>query len=125
MRRAREGEDVKRALKWTAINGAIAVAAWFGVHDGVTGAGNVLVFMVWLGLALSALSNTEAMQEHLAEKLAKRSMSRWIEVPYDCAMLGLLVWHGWWITSVAYILGCICTAGARSSAKERLAAAPA
>ncbi|ARU30891.1 hypothetical protein CAP31_03825 [Sulfuriferula sp. AH1] len=57
-----------RAVMWLAINGAFAAMLWFGFVEGVEGARNLSLFLVWASFIISWGMLVPDIQKELAKK---------------------------------------------------------
>ena len=99
-----------RLFTWMSLNGALVWCAWEGVNGNV-GAGRVLAFAAWLFAVVYWM--VAVAPKHVAAKaVAKgRSVPAWVSHGFDAAMIVFLVWHGWWLTGIAFVLLTIAEAG--------------
>lgn len=91
-----------RSIPWAVLNGGLAWCAWAGVH-GNEGAGNLLAFAAW---TFGVIQFTSGMGDSVKSSAAKkgRNIPAWLSHGVGSAMIGFLVWHGWWWTAIAYLL---------------------
>lgn len=99
------GDRMRRLVRlcwWAAINGGLAWCAWAGVH-GNEGAGRLLAFAAW---TFGIIQFVGGMSDDVKSSAAKkgRSIPAWLSHGTGTAMIGFLVWHGWWWTAIAYLL---------------------
>ncbi|OLP04468.1 hypothetical protein [Rhodoferax antarcticus] len=84
------------------MNGTFAALVWAATVQGVQGAGNIVVISVWMLLLTTPLMFIADLQAILASK--GRSVPAWVDVAFDLAMVSALLWHGWMVTGVAYLI---------------------
>jgi len=87
---------------WLAINGAFAAMLWFGFVEGVEGARNLSLFLVWASFIISWGMLVPDIQKELAKK--GRSAPKAMNVLYDLSVTFFLVWFGAWVSAVAYAM---------------------
>ena len=97
-----------RYLRWAFINGLLWWCAW-GAVTGSVGAGRVMVLTSWVLAILYLLiaCNTEGIKP-LKER--GRSTPSWLCHGCDVALILYLVWYGWWMTSIAWIISTLAVA---------------
>jgi len=86
------------------------VCLWFGLFHGVNGALNIGLFMAWLMFVCSFFLIKEEVADDVMKK--KRAWQIWRSTAFDVAGIAMLVWSGWWFTSVAVSWAAIVNAGA-------------
>ena len=91
-----------RLIKWAIFNGAFLWCAWIAV-EGNVGAGRLLAFAMWILAILFSLSTLNPEACKLIRKKG-RVVSAWMSYGCDLALIGLLVWHGWWWTGIAALI---------------------
>ena len=106
-----------RAFKWLLMNGTCAALLWFAVAGGVEGAQNILLVLVWLLLLITPLMWTADLQKTLAER--GRAVPAWLDGIFDLALVAVLLWHGWMLTGVAYLLHAWLSHGAWAQALRK------
>jgi hypothetical protein len=103
-------------FKWIVFNGVFLTLIWFGFFEGVEGAKNIALFMVWLTIAITsaALLNDDI--------LKGAASKRTVPIPLSCATYAIatsiLVWHGYIITGVIYFISTILFAGTLMKVKN-------
>lgn len=110
-----------KAMKWVICNGVFGTLAWLGV-TGLEGAGNVVVFFVWF-MAIASLITAKPQETDpakLAER-AKRNVPAVVSGTFHVFMVGLFIWHGWWLTGAAFVVYAAVTQGGCMSAQRKLA----
>lgn len=104
-----------KTLRWFVINGAVACLAYFGFIQGLDGAANVAMVILWLTIALSPF----VLMDKLADEL--RSRPEWfkaVDTVYDITMTVFLLWIGMMWTGVFYLIHTMLVAGARYSTRN-------
>ena len=91
-------------MKWIAMNALMAAALWWGLVEGVAGAKNVGLAMVWWVVVCSLATTGTEFRKELAKKEMFPSVPRWIDGGFDIAIAVLLLWHGLMITGIAYAI---------------------
>ena len=93
---------MKRILEWLAINTIFVIALYFALFENVIGAQRLVIFFTWF----TAISALMVMHPDTTATLRKtgRAIPAWIDAMYDAAVLGLLVWFGWWWTAIGYLI---------------------
>lgn len=114
-----------KAAKWVIFNGLLAACAWLGVN-GVGGAANVTIFLVWFLAVVSMLTllPADAKPEDLRRR-AERNVPAWVSGGFQAGMVVLFIWHGWWWTGVAFLIYALITQSMRETAGRKLAEAAA
>lgn len=96
---------MKRAMSaaiWLITNLAMGFILWVGIVDGIDGARNLGLFLVWAISILSITMLIPAVQEEISKK--GRSIPRPINIMFDFAIACFLAWHGYIVTSIAYAI---------------------
>lgn len=88
------------AALWFVMNGAFAALLWFGFVEGVEGAHNASLCLVWANFVLSWGMLVPGVRKELAKK--GRSVPAVMNVLYDLGVTFFLVWFGAWVSAVAY-----------------------
>lgn len=102
-------------IRWALINGAVAALAYFGFVQGVEGAANVAIVMLWLTIVISPLALSKEMMAGL------RQMPMWykaVDTAYDISMTVFLLWIGMMWTGVFYLIHMLILASVRYSKKQ-------
>lgn len=95
-----------QTLRYFFFQGAFLAAAWFATVEEHIGVGRVLIAYTWLmfvltGLVMVAAASLPDDQKHKAH-LKTSHTPAWIRTPVFIAQSGILVWHGWWWTAIAW-----------------------
>lgn len=101
---------MKRKLLWIIFNFGAAVLFWYGCIEGVQGAKNLLLFMVWFNFVVCWAILSDEVRKTIVEK--GRTFPAWFTVTFDIAMTAALVWVGMWATGTAYALSALLQNGA-------------
>jgi hypothetical protein len=112
-----------KSLRWALWNALFAVLVWLGLVEGVEGARNLTIFLVWVLFVLSLF----ALQKDVIKEMADKppSVPRWIDFTYDAAVLALIVWQGSWVLGIAYAIHMLAIAGMWSEVAKLKAGAGA
>lgn len=97
-----------RTLQALALHAATIVALYFGLVQGIDGAVNVGLFLVWAQfvIAMAGVSQYEKVK-HLD---VRHWPVQWLMWPFRLTTLALLVWYGHWLAGAACMLAIISTA---------------
>lgn len=101
-------EVTKVASRWTAFNALFWGLAVAGTMFGVPWAGNVVIFLVWLGLVLSISAYTLPLDKLDELIKAYKDFPKWfhnLALIVDIALACVFVANGWWITAIALMVG--------------------
>ncbi len=92
-----------KILKYIIVNGLLIsmLCLWF-IYD-ISGAKNVALFMIWSAVVTSFFICTETMVKYL-KKQGYPYVPRWIDVPFDFTIVGLLLWHGFFVTATFFFI---------------------
>lgn len=97
-------KKAKRGLLWMLVNGAFAVAVYYGIMEGHKGALNIIKFGVWWHFIVSISAYfSEDMQGTIHKK--GRSVWRWLDRGYDLLMTIFLAYSGWFFSATLWLLG--------------------
>ncbi len=107
-----------RLLKYIIGNGVLAAMLWLGTVEDIPGARNIAIFMAWFMFIVSLGMLSDRTVIKVAPKLINMPVLVWFDVVLDCVLLALMLWHGWWVTSVAFTMHCVLMAFGRNRAKE-------
>lgn len=91
-----------KALKWTIMNGIFALCGYYGIVEGVAGAGYVFWFMFWfcaVGTLLCATSK-DAIKK---VRQYGRSIPSSICISFDLCILFLVVWNHHYVAGAFYV----------------------
>lgn len=88
------------------INALFVICFYFGFVENVEGARNVALFYIWtiiaVVLTMAAYPDDEAKRIKKAKE--PNVMPRSIHITIQFAVLIGLLWYGWWITAVFYVI---------------------
>lgn len=101
-------------IRWALLNGAVAAFAYFGFVQGVEGAANVAMVMLWVTIAISPIAISEKISSELREQ---RYWYKVVDTAYDISMTVFLLWIGFMWTGVFYMIHMLLIAAARFSKK--------
>ena len=79
-------------VKWVLCNAVFAGFLVAGTVYGVGGAINVSIFYIWYLAIVSCSVLSVSMLKTLSEKKSWPSVPAWLDLAFDVAALGLLVW---------------------------------
>jgi len=94
---------MKKMLSWVLINSIFAVCGYYGLVEGVAGAGYIFWFMFWLCTIGAIICNFSSD----AIKVARRdgpSVPRWMDVVFDLGILFLVVWNHHYFAGAFYVI---------------------
>lgn len=96
---------MKRSIQPVLFHAILAFLTWYGFHQGVAGAANIVTFLLWLALVpIGILAMVGVCIGDVAIKAAaKPPFPRWAAFITRCTRwfcLLLLVWHGAWATAI-------------------------
>jgi hypothetical protein len=91
-----------RKSHWVAQNLIMTALLWLGVR-GSEGAANVFCFIVWLTLFCAVICFRDPHARELF-RTRGRSVPRWVDLVFSVGVTLALVYHGWFVTAIAYIL---------------------
>lgn len=95
-------KKIKRAAMWAANNAAFGYLLWLATFRKVEGAENVVVFWTWFLTIVSFAYLTDGVLSKMAE--IGPTVPAAIDVAFDLAVICTMVWYGWSITGMAYML---------------------
>ena len=110
-------KKIKRAAVWVATNAAFGYLLWLATAGKVDGAENVVVFWVWFLTIVSFAYLSDGVTSKMAE--LGRAVPAVIGAAFDIAVICVMVWHGWWLTSMAYTLHFVLLQTAWGLAKKK------
>lgn len=95
--------EISKLINWIVANGGIAALGTFAVITGHLGAARLSCFISWFCGSIQFLAsfNKEIVEKARAHRTP---ISPWISHLMDFPMIGMLVWHGWWWTAIAWVL---------------------
>lgn len=91
-----------RRVKWFLFNAVFFALLWAAVVEQIAGAKNIVLVVIWFFVLLTPLFFNKEIKKKLSEK--GRSVPAWLDGSSDVAVVGLLLWNGWMVTGVAYLL---------------------
>lgn len=97
-----------KRLRWALLNGILGAFVWFGVVQGHSGLGNVVVFYSWFCVVLAVVGAGVlflGVATNALSPLPPFSVPRWVDIGFDLTITGAMVWSGWMFTAMAYLLG--------------------
>ena len=92
----------KRVVKWFAINTFFCYCLYMAMIDDAKWAENIVVFIVWFFLIISALAYFNKEVRANCQKRG-RTIPIAIDGTYDAAITLIFVGYGWIPTAIAYI----------------------
>lgn len=100
---------MKRFLYWLVTQGTLAGLLWLALVENSEGAGRVVVVYVWVILVVSLILMTDSFHREAAKQSDQLGKPRagWfkgLDKLVDLSITGVLIWHGWWFTGVAYLV---------------------
>ena len=102
-------------IRWAIINGSIAPLAYFGFIEGVQGAANVAMVMLWLAICITPFALTDNITKMLQ---SKPQWKKHVATAYDIAMCFFLLWIGMMWTGVFYLIHSILISSVTYSEKK-------
>ena len=90
-----------KAIKWTAINGAMFACLWVGLNGYSQGVLNIGLFFTWFSILASLLLLSTDVREEME---ADYSVPQWVDVTFDVSVIMLLVFHGYMFTAGMYVV---------------------
>jgi hypothetical protein len=90
-----------RFLSYLVLNVIVACLLWFGLVEGVQGAQNLGLFIVWVLAVMSVFFVTDDVAKAVAAK--GFSAPYWFDLLFDLFIVGLLVWHSCYWSGSAYV----------------------
>lgn len=116
---------MQRAWKifyWLVVNAGLACLLYSALQ-GVSGAQNVYVALIWFVAVLATGTVSDDYVKDNAQQLRDRRVPQAFNNIANGLFLGVLVWHGWWLTAIAYGWGWICMEVSRDKAGKLLKSA--
>jgi hypothetical protein len=96
---------VKRFAQWFISRAILAACLWFGLVDGVQGARNVGIVMVWVFIVtVLVIASSRLVEQAAKNPEIAPAVPMWFNVSFDFTIAGFLVWHGFIATGVTYLL---------------------
>ena len=102
-------------IRWAIINGSIAALAYCGFVEGVQGAANVAMVMLWLAICITPFALTDNITKMLQ---SKKQWEKHVDTVYDFSMCFFLLWIGMMWTGVFYLIHSILTAAVMYGVKK-------
>jgi len=87
---------------------ALVYLLYLGLHQGVEGAKNVALFLVWLAGIVGMLASLAA--DEIRKKQTGKRTPKSLFWAVALAVLGMLLWHGYIVTAVFWLIGKLCAA---------------
>lgn len=110
-------KKARRIAVWILANGAMIAGLWFGLVEGVHGAKNIGLLLVWFAICTTPLYLvSEALDKALSEGGKHRPALDWTAA---ACVISLLAWHGYLWTAGFYVLYGLVRHGALALAVER------
>lgn len=113
-------KTMKDLAGWLALNGGLAAAVWFGYMEGVEGARNVALFLIWfvtVPASLMVLSN-KTLERLAKEKDVPTPIRRLVGRAISLGVLGVLVWSGSAWTAAAFGAALLLQAAGRRAVRR-------
>lgn len=110
-----------RLVKWAISRTAFFALIYFGVVMNWEGPRNILMFLIWTMLFLSLYAFMTVSQKSLAKEQRLLPLRFTYTLSLICA--GVMIWHGWWVTSIVYMFAATMRAIAQEAAFASKAAA--
>lgn len=85
-------------------NTVFATMLYLGLHEGSQGALNVAIFFVWFSFVASWAMTQESVIAEAIKVNKKPSVPRWVDGAFDFCVLCSLIWYGWIIAGIAYLI---------------------
>ena len=117
-------KKLKQRIAWVIMNGLFYVALYFGAFEGNSGATNIVVFfswymfIIWLITYLGVTTDKDGKYKEKIPTLERR-FPAWVVFIYDAVSVLVMVWSGWILTSIVYILGAIFEYTAMEAVEEK------
>ena len=100
-------------LRYTAINVLFVVLIYLALFEKMSGAENLLIFMIWLLFIVTSLSSTDGGFKIFMDSISKPGKLPAVMTFYpvkkfdrllDIAIVGTLIWHSWWWMGILYLI---------------------
>jgi hypothetical protein len=91
-----------RLINWILVNGFFLLALVSGVFYNVEAAETLAIFMAWITVIFSFFLKSEHAQEEMVKQ--GRSVPKYVDMVFDIIIVGILIYGGWWITSLMYLI---------------------
>lgn len=99
-------------------NATLGLCLWLGIIGGIEGATRLALVVAWYHIAVSLFVNNEQVIAKMISRRFTPAVPQWIDVPYHVLIAGFMIWHGWMVTGIAYVLHTILIATAYEKARE-------
>jgi hypothetical protein len=100
---------MKNKIIWSVFNFLLLVILWLGLAENVQGALNLGIGLLWISIATYALCiNDNLIKELHKNKRIKKSVNNVVSTCQDVIILALILWHGWFILCVFWIISMCC-----------------
>ena len=109
-----------KAILWIIANFGMIAALWFGLVEGIDGALNIGILMVWFATLTSFFMLNEKVTDDLIKKQGGRSVPDWVSWASGVTVVLILTWHGWLWTAGAFLLAAFVQQGALTQSRRRL-----
>ena len=93
---------MRRVVKWVIVNTAMLLLLWAGLVQGIEGARNIALFLVWLSFFTSLACFSDKLIAEVGTR--GRSVPRIVDAIFDVTVLSMLVWHGCFVSGIAYAI---------------------
>lgn len=104
---------MKRALivlRYLAINAASGIALYYATFENVAGAQNIITVLTWLLFILSLTLVSRKSRVEYQARIAEQggpSVPRWLDVSIDLAFVLVLIWFGFILLGVLWMVHAI------------------
>ena len=115
---------MKKAIKLAKYAGYtlfLVALAYFAVIEQVTGARNILYFVVGTLFVISLLTQTPKVLRDVAGQLEEPwvpSVPPIVDYCIDASYGGFFIWHGWWFTGIGFGIASLLFVAARTAITE-------
>lgn len=92
-------------IRWIGMQCLFGWCAWEALYRESIGAGRFLIALAWISCMwtwLVVVAYVVKEDEGKTKEKSKRVIPGWLRVPPRLALIGCLVWFGWWWTSIAF-----------------------
>ena len=105
-----------RLIKYIAFNTGFALFVYYGLFEGVEGAGNAAIFFAWtLGILSLFVMNDDVIKKHKEKGF---SVPYWVDASFDLGITVAFVWCGYFWTAGIYFFHLLMIAGLRAKVEE-------
>ncbi len=98
-----------KLFRYLGFNIGFAVCIYYGLYEGVEGAKNIAIFYAWFVFILSLFMFSDTVVEKIKETRPNPTVPRWFDVTIDIFLLFSIIYAGWVITSIAYVIHMLLT----------------